>query len=53
MIKAGSGKKQKAVPGLTLKKDKGKRMRDEPVARDPWSPRLGNSRLLPKDKSKR
>jgi hypothetical protein len=43
MIKAESGKEGKEpCPGLALKKDKGKRIRDkvEPIARDPWSPPL-------------
>jgi hypothetical protein len=38
MIKAESGKKRKPCPGLALKKDKGKRMRDKPVVRDPLRP---------------
>jgi hypothetical protein len=48
MIKAESGKKGKEpYPGLVLKKDKGKRIRDkvEPVARDPLRPASGNCHL--------
>jgi hypothetical protein len=34
MIKAESGRRQEPCPGLALKKDNGKRIRDKPVVRD-------------------